>query len=133
LFYSKFDKMTLLRKENFFVFAFIFDFVVLLTSSIQVRAQSGLTQVRIHSGSTKVRVFELDRVRETFLLDGIPFRFISGSIHNFRVPAAYWNDRFRKIRAGGFNAVQVGTESKLLHNLIIMPFLYEPSLNFYII
>ena len=53
------------------------------------------------------RTFELDRERQTFLLDGNPFRFISGSIHNFRVPAAYWNDRFRKIRAGGYNAVQV--------------------------
>jgi hypothetical protein len=99
--------MTFLRKENFVVFAFISHFVVLITSSNQVRAQSGPSQVRIQPGSTKVRTFELDRERGTFLLDGIPFRFISGSIHNFRVPAAYWNDRFRKIRAGGFNAVQV--------------------------
>ncbi len=53
------------------------------------------------------RSFELDLERDTFLLDGQPFRFISGSIHNFRVPWQYWNDRFRKIRAGGFNAVQV--------------------------
>ena len=114
--------MTVLRKENFFVFAFIFDFVVLLTSSSQVRPHSGPSQVRVQPGSSKVRTFELDRERGTFLLDGIPFRFISGSIHNFRVPAAYWNDRFRKIRAGGFNAVQVRAESKLLHNISFMPF-----------
>jgi hypothetical protein len=41
------------------------------------------------------------------LISKIDFRFISGSIHNFRVLSADWNDRFRKIRAGGFNAVQV--------------------------
>ena len=58
-------------------------------------------------GNVDGRTFELDRERGTFLLDGKPFRFISGSVHNFRVPAAYWNDRFRKIRAGGYNAVQV--------------------------
>ena len=55
------------------------------------------------------RSFEIDFERDTFLLDGEPFRFISGSIHNFRVPWQYWNDRFRKIRAGGFNAVQVNS------------------------
>lgn len=62
------------------------------------------------------RSFELDLERDTFLLDGQPFRFISGSIHNFRVPWQYWNDRFRKIRAGGLNAVQVREKICAFHN-----------------
>ena len=31
---------------------------------------------------------------------------MSGSIHYFRVPQELWQDRLRKIRAGGYNAIQ---------------------------
>jgi hypothetical protein len=34
------------------------------------------------------------------------------------VPSAYWNDRFRKIRAGGYNAVQVFVQSLSLQYLM---------------
>jgi beta-galactosidase len=40
-----------------------------------------------------------------FLLDGKPFRIISGSIHYARVPRAYWRDRLRMAKAMGLNAV----------------------------
>jgi len=40
-----------------------------------------------------------------FLLDGKPFRIISGSMHYPRVPRAYWRDRFRMAKAMGLNAV----------------------------
>lgn len=33
-------------------------------------------------------------------------RYISGSIHYFRVPEELWRDRLTKIRAAGFNAIQ---------------------------
>ena len=33
-------------------------------------------------------------------------RYISGSIHYFRVPEKLWRDRLTKIRAAGFNAIQ---------------------------
>ena len=33
-------------------------------------------------------------------------RYISGSIHYFRVPEGLWRDRLTKIRAAGFNAIQ---------------------------
>lgn len=36
----------------------------------------------------------------------LPLRYISGSIHYSRVPPFYWNDRLRKIRAAGLNAIQ---------------------------
>jgi len=41
-----------------------------------------------------------------FLLNGKPFRLISGAIHYFRVHPAYWRDRLRKLRAAGMNAVE---------------------------
>ena len=61
----------------------------------------------------KGRSFGLDLEHGTFVLDGQPFRFISGTIHNYQVPSGYWNDRFRKIRACGLNAVQVQDQNYL--------------------
>jgi beta-galactosidase len=42
---------------------------------------------------------------EHLLLDGKPFRIISGSIHYSRVPREYWRDRLRKIRSLGLNTI----------------------------
>jgi hypothetical protein len=33
---------------------------------------------------------------EGFLLNGKPFRLVSGAIHYFRVHPAYWRDRLKK-------------------------------------
>ena len=46
---------------------------------------------------------------EQFLLDHKPFRFLSGTIHYFRVTPDYWEDRLKKLRACGFNAVETYT------------------------
>ncbi|XP_028920138.1 beta-galactosidase-1-like protein isoform X2 [Ornithorhynchus anatinus] len=51
--------------------------------------------------------FTVDRARGVFLRDGLPFRYISGSVHYARVPRALWADRLRKMRMSGLNAVQV--------------------------
>jgi len=40
-----------------------------------------------------------------FVLDGKPFRIISGEMHYPRIPRAYWRDRFRMAKALGLNAV----------------------------
>jgi beta-galactosidase len=40
-----------------------------------------------------------------FLLNGKPFRIISGEMHYARIPRAYWRDRFRMAKAMGLNAV----------------------------
>ncbi|XP_064613808.1 beta-galactosidase-like [Liolophura sinensis] len=53
------------------------------------------------------RSFVIDYDNDTFLKDGKPFRYISGSIHYSRVPPIYWRDRLEKMYAGGLNAVQV--------------------------
>ncbi|MCQ2457056.1 MAG: beta-galactosidase [Clostridia bacterium] len=41
-----------------------------------------------------------------FLLDGKPFRIISGAMHYFRIVPEYWEDRLKKLRACGFNTVE---------------------------
>ncbi|MER8036058.1 glycoside hydrolase family 35 protein [Streptomyces hydrogenans] len=41
-----------------------------------------------------------------FLLDGQPFRFLSGGLHYFRVHPDQWRDRLRKARLMGLNTVE---------------------------
>ena len=41
-----------------------------------------------------------------FLLDGRPFRILSGALHYFRIPPAYWADRLHKLKAMGLNTVE---------------------------
>jgi beta-galactosidase len=43
---------------------------------------------------------------DQFLLDGEPFRLLSGAMHYFRVPPAAWDDRLAKARAMGLNTVE---------------------------
>ncbi|XP_057609133.1 beta-galactosidase-1-like protein [Chionomys nivalis] len=55
---------------------------------------------------TEARSFVVDREHDRFLLDGVPFRYVSGSLHYFRVPRVLWADRLLKMRLSGLNAVQ---------------------------
>ncbi len=41
-----------------------------------------------------------------FTLDGKPFQIISGALHYFRIPRAYWDDRLYKARAMGLNTIE---------------------------
>ncbi|KJH50931.1 glycosyl hydrolase family 35 [Dictyocaulus viviparus] len=50
--------------------------------------------------------FSIDYKNDQFLLDGKPFRYISGSIHYFRIHPSQWRDRLQRVRALGFNAIQ---------------------------
>ncbi|KAB1279407.1 Beta-galactosidase-1-like protein [Camelus dromedarius] len=50
--------------------------------------------------------FVVDRDHDRFLLDGAPFRYVSGSLHYFRVPRVLWADRLFKMRMSGLNAIQ---------------------------
>ncbi|KAL0271752.1 UNVERIFIED_CONTAM: hypothetical protein PYX00_008749 [Menopon gallinae] len=54
--------------------------------------------------------FSINYEKNSFYLDGKPFRYVSGSAHYFRVPHQYWRDRLRKMRAGGLNAVSTYVE-----------------------
>ncbi|XP_063239683.1 beta-galactosidase isoform X2 [Bacillus rossius redtenbacheri] len=60
--------------------------------------------------ASDTREFRIDYENDQFLLDGEPFRYVSGSLHYFRVPRAYWRDRLRKYRAAGLNAVSTYVE-----------------------
>ncbi len=51
--------------------------------------------------------FYIDHKSDTFIKDGLPFQYISGSIHSYRVPRDYWQDRLDKIKALGLNAIQI--------------------------
>ena len=44
-----------------------------------------------------------------FLLDGKPFRIISGAMHYFRIVPEYWEDRLKKLKACGFNTLETYT------------------------
>src|SRR3569833_2487165 len=41
----------------------------------------------------------------TFMLDGKPLQIISGEMHCYRIPRAYWRDRIRKAKAMGLNTI----------------------------
>jgi beta-galactosidase len=43
---------------------------------------------------------------DQFLLDGKPFRILSGAMHYFRVVPEYWRNRLEKMRAFGLNTVE---------------------------
>lgn len=45
-------------------------------------------------------------IKQDFLLDGKPFKIISGAVHYFRIPPEYWEDRLKKLRAMGCNTVE---------------------------
>ena len=44
---------------------------------------------------------------DQFLMDGEPYRIISGAMHYFRIMPEYWEDRLKKLKACGFNTVGV--------------------------
>jgi len=43
--------------------------------------------------------------KDQFLLDGKPFRFISGELHPARIPKEYWRHRIQMTKAMGCNAI----------------------------
>jgi beta-galactosidase len=43
---------------------------------------------------------------EHFLLDGQPFRILSGAMHYFRIHPSYWRDRLEKLKAMGLNTLE---------------------------
>ncbi|GFQ81038.1 beta-galactosidase [Trichonephila clavata] len=56
------------------------------------------------------RSFTVDYENNCFRKDGQPFRYVSGSIHYFRVPSRFWQDRIHKMKMAGLNAIQTYVE-----------------------
>ena len=44
-----------------------------------------------------------------FLMNGKPYRILSGAMHYFRIVPEYWEDRLKKLKACGFNTVETYT------------------------
>ncbi|KAH8255693.1 hypothetical protein KR038_008834 [Drosophila bunnanda] len=59
--------------------------------------------------------FTIDHEANTFMLDGKPFRYVSGSFHYFRAVPEAWRSRLRTMRASGLNALDTYVEWSL-HN-----------------
>ncbi|XP_022079919.1 beta-galactosidase-like [Acanthaster planci] len=57
-------------------------------------------------GMSATRSFTIDYDHNTFVKDGQPFRYISGSLHYARVHHLYWKDRLAKMYMAGLDAVQ---------------------------
>ncbi|KAF8563408.1 hypothetical protein P879_06176 [Paragonimus westermani] len=53
------------------------------------------------------RYFTIDQHTHTFIKDGKPFQYISGSFHYFRIPSSYWLDRLQKAKAAGLDAIDM--------------------------
>ncbi|XP_072436167.1 beta-galactosidase-1-like protein isoform X1 [Chiloscyllium punctatum] len=57
--------------------------------------------------TSKSGTFTVDYENNCFSKDDSCFRYISGSIHYFRVPHIYWKDRLQKMYMAGLNTIQV--------------------------
>ncbi|XP_023222257.1 beta-galactosidase-like [Centruroides sculpturatus] len=79
----------------------------MLTKSIFYTIVYITTSLYTVSGS---RSFTIDYDNNCFLKDGKPFRYVSGSMHYFRVPSSLWEDRMLKMKAAGLNALQTYIE-----------------------
>ena len=56
--------------------------------------------------SSNLPSFVIDYKNNQFLKDGKPFRYISGSMHYFRIPPEHWEDRLLKAKYLGINTIQ---------------------------
>ncbi|KAL5284162.1 GLB1L.2 family protein [Megaselia abdita] len=56
------------------------------------------------------RTFDIDYQENSFLMDGKPFRYVSGSFHYFRALPETWQRHLRTMRAAGLNAVDTYVE-----------------------
>lgn len=74
---------------------------------------SGLLLLKASGQSVIKRSFTIDHESKTFLKDGKPFRYVSGSIHYFRIHPGLWEDRLSRMKAAGLNAIQVYVEWSL--------------------
>ncbi|GAB0088674.1 Beta-galactosidase [Sergentomyia squamirostris] len=86
--------------------------IVLVKSQLILQSQSDNLEVLSELNERK---FEIDYDNNTFLLDGRPFRYVSGSFHYFRAPRESWRQKLRTMRATGLNAVSTYVEWSL-HN-----------------
>lgn len=85
--------------------------VIILLMYLPIFSSSRIVEFEIPNvdhivkGDRYVSTGSLTFKNRQFLLDGQPFRFISGAIHYFRIPFAYWEDILKKAKAAGLNTI----------------------------
>ncbi|XP_078050628.1 beta-galactosidase [Augochlora pura] len=87
--------------------------LTLLLALTLTGALGEVVNVHGNDNATQTLGFEVDYEGNQFLLDGKPFRYVSGSFHYFRAPKRYWRSNLRKLRAAGLNAVSTYVEWSL--------------------
>ncbi|CAI2357327.1 unnamed protein product [Caenorhabditis sp. 36 PRJEB53466] len=66
-----------------------------------------ISAIALLSGLHADPSFKIDTTNHQFLLDDQPFRYLAGEIHYFRIPATKWEDRLKRVRSMGLNAITV--------------------------
>ena len=61
----------------------------------------------IRPQKTEAGTFTVNYTYKQFIKDGQPWKYISGSIHYWRIHPDYWEDRLQRVRALGLNAIQM--------------------------
>eukprot|EP00092_Neocalanus_flemingeri_P024878 GFUD01026976.1.p1 GENE.GFUD01026976.1~~GFUD01026976.1.p1 ORF type:complete len:678 (+),score=151.84 GFUD01026976.1:30-2036(+) len=59
---------------------------------------------------SSVPSFTISYANNTFIRNGVSHRYVSGSMHYFRVPPEMWRDRMKKMRLAGLNTLQTYVE-----------------------
>ncbi|XP_037913145.1 beta-galactosidase-like isoform X1 [Hermetia illucens] len=88
---------------------------MITVGSVLVLAASVALVFGLNITSRAPRQFTIDYNANTFLMDGVPFRYVSGSFHYFRALPETWRTKLRTMRAAGLNAVDTYVEWSL-HN-----------------
>lgn len=90
-------------------------FTLLLLSVFHVISGQNIGGGLITVPPSNTRAITVDYDHNRFLLDGQPFRYISGSFHYFRAVPESWRKIIRLMKAAGLNAVSTYVEWSL-HN-----------------
>lgn len=90
-------------------------FTLLLLSLFYVVPGQNIGGGLITVPPSNIRAITVDYDHDRFLLDGQPFRYISGSFHYFRAVPESWRKIIRLMKAAGLNAVSTYVEWSL-HN-----------------
>ena len=59
------------------------------------------TALAAASAGPRARSFSVDYARQTFVRSGAAHRYVSGTLHYFRVLRGAWRDRMEKMRLAG--------------------------------
>ncbi|XP_055616988.1 beta-galactosidase-like [Toxorhynchites rutilus septentrionalis] len=94
------------------LYRFIFSSIFLFLRSSGATHQSDMNN---NPNEIDERSFYVDYERDTFVMDGVDFRYVAGSFHYFRSLPETWREKLRTLRTGGLNTVDLYIQWSL-HN-----------------